>query len=947
MNNKLITNSNGQTFLYELQQAFSTCDEFYFSVAFINYSGLQLLLDHLKELRDRGVHGKIMTSTYLNFTEPKALKKIKTFDNIDLRVFEADKVKGFHSKVYIFKSNDAYTIMIGSSNITQSALKSNVEWNVATVSTKQSPFLEKAIKEYNELWDQCTVADDLFLQRYQNFIESLRAQVAAAHEPSFSSYGNAEMQKIVPNLMQQQAIDNLERLRAHGETRALVISATGTGKTYMSAFDVQKFQPKTMLFIVHREEILTKAKETFERLLGRGNQMGMFTGNSKDYEGKSYIFTTIQTIKDHCSDFPADYFDYIIIDEAHHATSPSYTRVLDYFQPKFLLGMTATPERCDSGDIFGLFDNNIAIEVRLNEALEEDLVLPFHYFGITDVDGVDLSDVSIDDVAEVAKRLKVNQRVDFIIDKMNFYGYDGESCKCLGYCVTKDHAQYMADEFNKQGIVSTYLTGDDAQTKRQEMIRRLENDDDPLQVIFTVDIFNEGVDIPSINLVLMLRPTNSPIIFMQQLGRGLRKYEGQSFLTVLDFIGNHSKTFLIAIALSGKRFYDKDSLKVAVHRGFPDLPGATHIQMDRISQQRIIEQLNQENFRAMKYLKEEYQEFKKQFTVAGNRSIPNYLMDYAKFENAPDPIKFIANKKTYLSFLAAVEKTDDLKQLANDEPFSTILKQLSAELPIKRPYEFCALRYLITHKIVSWEDAKNEVLKEMETIEEATLEHAFEHLNQTYDDQGQKSRDIKLCTYDRENKCLTQSEIFGTICEDEQQRTYILDVLNYGLYRYGKMFGHKNYGVPFLKLYEQYTMVESALLSNYQKILSSFRGSGTIKNGNDYYLFIDLHKDDGIKDSINYQDHFISPSLFQWETPNSNSQDTTQGHRIINNKKYGIHLYLFVRKFKSIEKNISEPYIYIGSGDVVKYRGNKPITTEIALHHEVPMSLYQEFITKV
>lgn len=942
---KLITNSNGQTFLYELQQAFSTCEEFYFSVAFINYSGLQLLLDNLKELRDRGVRGKIMTSTYLNFTEPKALKKIKAFDNIDLRVFETDKVRGFHSKVYIFKNKDTYTIMIGSSNITQSALKSNVEWNVSTVSTGQNPFLEKAIKEYKELWAQCTVADDLFLQKYQKFIEALKAQVAVAREPSFSSYGNAEMQRIVPNRMQQQAIDSLERLRVHGETRALVISATGTGKTYMSAFDVQKVHPKTMLFVVHREEILTKAKETFERLLGHGNQMGMFTGNSKDYKGKNYLFTTIQTIKDHYSEFPANYFDYIIIDEAHHATASTYTRVLDYFEPKFLLGMTATPERCDRGDIFGLFDNNIALEVRLNEALEEDLVLPFHYFGITDVDGVDLSDVSIDDVAEVAKRLKVNERVDFIIDKMNFYSYDGEKCKCLGYCVTKDHAQYMAAEFNKRGVVSAYLTGDDKQSKRQEMVRRLENDDDPLQVIFTVNIFNEGIDIPSVNLVLMLRPTNSPIIFMQQLGRGLRKYEGQSFLTVLDFIGNHSKTFLIALALSGKRFYDKEGLKVAVKRGFPDLPGATHIQMDKISQQQIIRQLDMENFRSMKYLKEEYLEFKKEYVRATKRDIPYYLMDYVKFESAPNPVKFIDNKKSYLAFLAAVEKTEGLKRLAKTEPFCKLLPQLSVFLPIKRPHEFIILRYLVTHERVSWDEAENELLKIIDSVTKETLFHAFERLNQTYDDHAQIDRDLKLCDYDRQQHQLNRTQVYGEICGNEKQKSYILDVLNYGLYRYSRQFDTKNYGVPFLKLYEHYTSRDLGPLINFRKKLSAFRGS-TIPNGNDYYLFVDLNKGENLKENLKYKDEFINPKVFQWETPHPTRQETKQGQRLIHNQKYGINLYLFVRKFKVIDNN-TEPYVYLGKGDVTSYHGNKPIMTEITLHHEVPMSLYQEFTTKV
>lgn len=912
-------------------------------MAFINYSGLQLLLDNLKDMRDRGVHGKIMTSTYLNFTEPKALKKIKKFDNVELKVFEADRTKGFHSKAYIFENEDNYTIMIGSSNITQSALKSNVEWNIELVSKDQDALIQRIRKEYRELWDRCTVADDFFLQNYLKFIENLRFHSAYVSEPSFS-YGDMAMQHIVPNQMQKQAMENLQRLRRHREKRALVISATGTGKTYMAAFDVRQLYPDTLLYIVHREEILVKAKETFERLLGRGN-MGLYTGNEKDYEGKKYIFTTIQTIKDHFWDFPPDFFKYLIVDEAHHATSPSYSKVLDYFKPDFLLGMTATPERCDNGDIFGLFDNNIAVEVRLKEALEEDLVLPFHYFGITDIEGIDLSDISIDDVAEVAKRLKVNRRVDFIIDKMNFYGYDGESCKCLGYCVTRDHAQYMADKFNKRGINSVCLTGDDSQRRRQEMIRRLENDLDPLQVIFTVDIFNEGVDIPSVNLVLMLRPTNSPIIFMQQLGRGLRKYQGQSFLTVLDFIGNHSKTFLIAIALSGKRFYDKDSLKVAVKRGFPDLPGATHIQMDKISQEQIIRQLDMENFRAMKYLKDEYLEFKKEYVRATKRDVPYFLMDYVRFESAPDPVKFIDNKKSYVAFLAAVEKMEELKRLAQTEPFCQLLRQLSSFLPIRRPHEFIILHYLTTHKQVSWDEAENEFLKIMDSVTRETLVHAFERLNQTYDDHAQIDRDLKLCVYDRQHRQLNRTQVYGEICADEQQKSYILDVLNYGLYRYSRQFGSKNYGVPFLKLYEQYTTRDLGPLINFRKKLSAFRGS-TIPNGNDYYLFVDLNKDEDLKESIKYKDKFISPQVFQWETPNSTRQETKQGQRLIHNKEFGINLYLFVRKFKVVDNN-TEPYIYLGKGDVTRFQGNKPITTEITLHHEVPMTLYLEFTTKV
>ncbi len=248
-----------------------------------------------------------------------------------------------------------------------------------------------------------------------------------------------------------------------------------------------------------------------------------------------------------------------------------------------MLGITATPERCDTGDIFQVFDNNVALEIRLNEALEHELIVPFHYFGITDIDAVDYSNVDLDNISEISKRLMINSRVDFIIDKMNFYGFDGSKQKTVGFCINKEHAYYMACKFNEAGIPSIALTGDHSIDKRTKEIKNLENENHELKVIFTVDIFNEGVDIPSINQVLMLRPTNSPIIFIQQLGRGLRKHRSKEFLTVLDFIGNHNKAFLIALALKGGRYYDKDSLKVSVATDFSDIPGCSNIEMDRIS----------------------------------------------------------------------------------------------------------------------------------------------------------------------------------------------------------------------------------------------------------------------------------------------------------------------------------------------------------------------------
>jgi len=931
---KLIVNSDKGNLLRELVKSMNECVRFYFSVAFINFSGLQLLLDPLKEAEQKGIKGKIITSTYLNFTDAKALEKIKEFQNVDLKVFVTDKEIGFHTKAYIFEYQDSYKVIIGSSNITQSALKSNIEWNVEIITKEHGRFIQDVLKEYDGLWNMSAEADQAFISRYEEFLKSLK-NTQKTHQLIYEN-----KQYIVQNRMQKRATENLERLRSFGEKKALVIAATGTGKTYMSAFDVKNVKPRRLLFIVHREGILKKAKDTFEMLLpNEGFTFGLLTGNHKQ-KHVDYVFATIQTISKCFHEFERDEFDYLIIDEAHHATSPTYQTVFDYFEPQFTLGMTATPERSDGYNVFDLFDNNVALEVRLHEALEDELVIPFHYFGITDIDGVDLSDVDIDNITEITKRLKVNERVDFIIEKMDFYGHDGEKRKGLGFCVSIEHAQYMASEFNKRGYKSIFLYGADAPEKREQYIQRLEDDQDELEFIFTVDIFNEGVDIPSINTVLMLRPTNSPIIFIQQLGRGLRKHADKSFLTVLDYIGNHQKTFLIALALNGSRYYDKESLKVAVATGFANIPGCTHIQMDKISQDRILEQIDKENFNSMKYLKEEYGEFKK----LNQGRIPYLLLDYLKYDGAPDPVKFINREKTYLSFVAKVEKNEYLKELLLNEAFEATMKELSSKLPLKRIYEFVILRYLLDHEEINLEIAKQQVLKMIDHVDDDSILHAFECLNQNYYDSGQLKNKPKLVQFS--NGILTKTDSLTKLLENEEYRKFIEDIITYGIFRYEKDFKREYYGVPHFKLYEQYQMIDAALLSNYRKIHSSFRGSGLLANGNEYFLFIDLHKEEDVKESINYKDKFINPHEFQWQSVNNTTQQSERGKNIIFNQQRGIHLHLFIRKYKEIDGK-TEPYIYIGKGNSVEFEGDKPITVRMELENEVPSNLYTEFTEKV
>lgn len=503
-----------------------------------------------------------------------------------------------------------------------------------------------------------------------------------------------------------------------------------------------------------------------------------------------------------------------------------------------------------------------------------------------------------------------------------------------------DHAHFMSEEFNKRGIQSVCLTGGNDSNERQMYMKRLEDDNDPLEVIFTVDIFNEGVDIPSVNLVLMLRPTNSPIVFIQQLGRGLRKSGTKEYLTVLDFIGNHNRAFLIAIALKGSRYYDKDSLKVSVSNDFMNIPGDTFVQLDRISKERILKQLEFENFNSIRYLKEEYLSFKG--LLAGKS--PQYLMDYLKYEGAPDPIKFIKYSGSYVEFLSKVEEDDKYKVLCADKEYMKFMKYLSNMLPLKRPHEFSIILELLSKKKLSLLDCKKAILRNVETISDDSVKHSMETLNFNYYDSSQISRWGKVAELNED--ALIIDRTLELILLEPLKRQYLFDTLRYGLDRYAMEFEEKNYGIPFFKLYAQYSMQEVALLTNYRKTHSSFRGSGLLTFENEYFLFVDLHKDSDIKESINYKDKFISRKFFQWQSPNSTMQSSERGKNIIFNEQRHINLHLFVRKFKEIDR-VVQPYIYVGKINTKEYEGNQPITIITKLEHELPAKIYEELVNKV
>ena len=933
-NIELVANNQSSNMFNEINASLLECKSFIFSVAFINFGGLQLLVRTLDELRSSNIKGKILTSDYLNFTDPKALRKLLEFSNIETKVYLQEKFGGFHTKAYIFEFEDEIKLFIGSSNITENALLRNIEWNVKIISKKEHPLIEDIYCQFNQLWEKTQIVDDTFLFEYEKFVQQLKEFRRNEEEFIYRDI------TVTPNTMQLRAIQQLHRLRTRGEDRGLVIAATATGKTYMSAFDVQQFNPERMLFIVHREDILIKAKESFRKILGSKINTGILSGNHKDFNAK-YLFTTIQSLNNHYHRFGQNTFDYIVVDEAHHAVAESYIKMLDYFKPKFILGMTATPERTDGFQLFSLFKNNIALEIRLYDAIESDLVVPFHYFGITEAEGIDLSTVDENDAMAITRKLSVHHRVTYIIEKLKLYGHDGGKLKTLGFCASLEHAQYMKEEFNKLGIRSEFLSGANSVDERTNTVLSLEsNEIDSIEVIFSVDVFNEGIDIPSVNTVLMLRPTNSPIIFIQQLGRGLRKFDDKNFVTVLDFIGNYRKSFMIALALKGSQYIDKDSLKVAVKNNFAGLPGTAFVQMDEISKEQILKQLELENFNSLKYLKDEYFEFKR--TI---KRIPLYLMDYELYEGSPDPIRYIDKEKSYPEFLLKIEDIAQLDYSYLNEPIMKIIRQLSRILPIKSPFEFILLKLLLNKSNIKFEDYNNEVNAYIENVPQSTLIYSIENIIGQFKDRQETVNYKSLILWNQENLVISRSSLFSSIIHSPAI-TFIRDIIEYGLTRYNREFDLTSYMYPFFSHYHSYRMTDAAILSNDKRTTSSYRGQGLITNGKEYFIYVDLHKEADIKESINYRDRIIDAFTMQWESQNKTKTKSPNGQNIIHNLERGINLHMFVRKFKKVDGMV-QPYIYLGLVDTLSHENEQPIRFIFKFRKPIPSNLLEDLTSVV
>ena len=904
----LISNSHGKKVLTVIEKEMKGCDDLFISVAFITMGGIAPLLGTLKDLEKRGTRGRILTTDYLMFSDPRALDKLSSLKNLDVRVFKIGENKvGFHTKGYMFHNGDNLRIIIGSSNLTQDAITKNHEWNTRLVSSTEGAYAKDIEAEFNDLWNSSVCYEEYreeYAELYENSKQE-RDEISRITQTLDLSYS----QVLQPNSMQERFTFNIEEILRSGKTRAMLISATGTGKTYASAFAIRKLfaenivNGKKALFLSHREQINRQALNSYKRIFGKNIPMELLSGTSNDItkaRKASFLFSTMNMMaKEHIRGaFDPKEFSVIVLDECHRSGAESYQKIINYFQPELLLGMSASPERTDSFDVFQLFDHNIACEVRLQQALENDMLCPFHYFGITDleIEGEDNTDLSR------FRHLTSDKRVRYILERAEYYGFSGNRVKGLIFCSRKDEAKELSDKFNDTGKYHTImLSGDDSQQQREEALERLVADTrtDRLDYIFTVDIFNEGVDVPEINQVILLRPTESPIIFVQQLGRGLRKADGKEFVIVLDFIGNYQTNYMIPIALSGDRTGNKDNIRRSLMEGNNIIKGASTIYFDEIARDRIYKSIDAADLNQIRLLKKEYQSLKYKLG-----RIP-HLQEFDEMGEL-DPIRLIDKKGSYQAFLRDYE--DDFIEKWSDKQYQ-ILEFISRKFASgMRLHELALLRLLI-------EEPKMDSLWELHLKNRHGLvldDKTRASVSSVLGGKFFRGNVFQISLVYKDASGFHLSLEFQEALKNESFHNAVRELLDFGIYRHNRDYSHLYPGTLF-NLYKKYTYAEICWLLNWKKeeVPLNIGGYKFDSFSRTYPVFINYEKDEDITATIKYEDRFIDPSSLTAISKSRRTIESEDVQNAVHSEERGILMPLFVRKNK--DDQTSKEFYFLGT----------------------------------
>lgn len=911
---ELFTGGNvGLSLESELKKEILSSNKIDLLVSFIKFKGVIILERELKEFTQRGGQLRVITTTYMGASDYKAIQLLSKLDNTQIKISYNSGNERLHAKAYLFRRNTGFdTGYIGSSNFSRSALTDGLEWNLKVTTREVSHIIDKFQKTFDSYWQ----SDDFELFDDTKHKEKLIQSLIQGKSGKMTDL-NLSFFDIKPFPFQSEILEKLEvERKVHNRYKNLVVAATGTGKTVISAFDYKRFKNENksarLLYLAHRKEILFQSAATFKGIL-RDNNFGEFWVNGLAPSSYEYVFASIQTINNQLNEISLspEYFDYIVIDECHHLTANSYRGILNYFKPKVLLGLTATPERMDGGDIQEDFHDRIAAEIRLPEALNRKLLCPFQYFGITD--SIDLSKVAWEKGRYVTSELSSlytanDRRIREIIDALEKYTKDMNDVRAIGFCVTMEHAKFMAEKFCFAGLKADYLTSANNQNRdnvKNQLLKR------EINYLFVVDIFNEGVDIPEIDTVLFLRPTESLTIFLQQLGRGLRLAEDKDSLTVLDFVGNSRPEYNFENkfrALIGKT---ATTVKKEIEDNFPHLPLGCSIILEKKVKQIILENITIATSLNRNQLIQKIQNFQHQTTLEFN------LKNFIEFYNIP--LQIIYKRGGWKRLCKDANRLDKFDE--NNE------KQIVAA--ISKKWLSCSSTSYFQFILKLAKRDFNISLNDFNETEKQKLLMLHYDIWQTAG--GFDSLELSIRELGKNKVMLDE----------------IIEVLELLTDNIG--FKEIEINLPYnqpLKIHSRYTrdqILAAFGLSTFKRKYPSREGVAENTLLNTELLFINLIKsEENFSPTTMYDDYAINETLFHWQSQNKAGQETQKGISYINHLEKEKTILLFVREKNKDEFGNTMGYVFVGKGEIREHYGSKPMNIIWELNEQLPHYLWKD-----